>query len=223
MNLNYRLGPFSRRTLRSLSRAIAPVELGIRGLEERVLNDIERQLRHFPRLHRWGFIVGLCFVEWGAPLGGWGLLPLSLLKRDQATARLYKLLHSRVTPVRLFANGARVLVSLSAYGHPKVEEHFSFERLRWRAQRRATREALLERDQLSLTIHDEVIGAQHLPPTPETLYTPLDEGQVPLLGWNAHQEISHRPTPDVNASPFDIEDFVDGARSSEGGVDVDPV
>ena len=235
MNLNFKLGRLSRRTLLSMSRAIAPVELDIKNLDEDIVNHIEHQLRRFPSAHRFGFLLGLHFVEWAAPLGGWGVIPLSFLSREQATRRLYKLLQSNFTPVRLFLNGARALICLSAYGHAQVEEYFGVDRRQWRSQRVKTRRALLARDGIqddrSGVSDYRVIDYSELPPVPETLYTPSDEEQVSLLSWSAHSLILkeiHGHTPhSTPISPFLIEDYVESTCRSdtedEGGMIVVPI
>ena len=217
MNLNFKLGRLSRRTLLSMSRAIAPIEIGVKHLDEEVVHHIEHQLRRFPVLHRVGFIMGLFFVEWAAPLGGWGVTPLSLLSRERATRRLYKLLHSRFTPVRLFVNGARVLICLAAYGDPRVEAYFGFHRRAWRSQRIKTRRALLNRDGIADGSEDRVVDYTHIPPTPETLYSPSDQERVPLLSWDAHERVRHDRDDDERfvmgtGSPFNVEDFIDHQR-----------
>ena len=219
MNLNFKLGRLSRRTLLSMSRAIAPVELGVKNLDEEIVNHIEHQLRRFPRIHRFGFLLGLQFVEWCAPLGGWGVIPLSFLSREQATRRLYKLLHSQCTPVRLLLNGLRVLICLSAYGNAEVEEYFGVERRRWRSQRIKTRQALLARDglldEISGISQHQVIDHLDLPPVPETLYTPGDEEQIALLGWDAHERILEETTQYSAISPILIKDYVEDAHQDE--------
>ena len=182
MNPNFRFGRVNRLTLMSISRAIAPIEIGVGALDVHVLEQIETQVRQFPRLHRFGFCLGLYFIEFGACLGGWGLLPFSLLKRKRATKRLYRLLHSRITPVRLLVNGLRVLVCLSAYGHTEVERWFGFERRAWRTQRIATRQALLK--QLH---HSQVQDS--LAPVLEPLFNLQDQKNINLLSWESHQTI----------------------------------
>ena len=213
MNLNFKLGRLSRRTLLSMSRAIAPIEIGVKHLDEEIVNHIECQLRRFPSAHRLGFLMGLQFIEWAAPLGGWGLVPLSFLSRERATQRLYKLLHSHFTPVRLFMNGARVLICLSAYGNAQVEEHFGFKRRQWRSQRIKTRQALLARDQLLDSTHQRIVDYSEIPPVPETLYSPRDNDVVPLISWDAHERISldlvHDEHSEVSTkSPFKVEEYI---------------
>ncbi len=196
MNPNFRFGRFSRRTLSAVVRAIAPIEIGVQGLDVYVVNQIESQVRCFPRLHRLGFLIGLSFLEWGPWAGGWGFLPFSLLKRDKATQRLYKLLESRFTPVSLLVNGLRVLVCLSAYGHSEVEQWFGFERRRWRAQRIKTRQRLIS------SMGGEISGEHHthIPPTPEALYQSSDQRRAPLLTWESHETVK---------SPFTIMEHIE--------------
>jgi hypothetical protein len=205
MNPNFKFGRLNRRTLLSVSRAIGPVEIGIEALDDFVVKQIESQIRCFPRLHRVGFCVGLVFIELGGWIGGWGIVPFSWLKRDRATRRLYRLLHSRFTPVRLLANGLRVLVCLSAYGHSEVEQWYGFERRAWRDQRLKTRDALLASQHLdvdsdwhALTLLGDV------PPTPNPLYGLENESQHPLLSWESHQLEGATTT-----SPFILEDYLD--------------
>ena len=201
MNPQFRFGRLTRRTMLSLSRAIGPMEIGVEGLDEHVVNHIETQLRSFPWLHRWGLLIGITFIEWGGPLGAWGLVPFSLLSRKQATNRLYLLMKSRFTPARLLVNGLRVLISLSAYSHGGVEQWFGFDRRRWRHQRVKTRASLLARDQLTSDQYGTLGVQTHLPPTPDALYTHRDENQITLLSWHAHEEINHASLP---TSPFMI-------------------
>ena len=222
MNPNFQFSMLNRRTLLAVSRAIGPIEVGVEALDIYVLEQIESQVRQFPRLHRLGFCLGLYFIELGGFIGGWGLLPFSLLKRDRATKRLYRLLHSRLTPIRLLANGLRVLVCLSAYGHTEVERWFGFERRAWRKQRIATRQVLMDR-----------ISPQKIAPVPEPLYTLNDQKQHELLSWESHQElvraalptlIEKHQTPDLSISneiesPFNVEDFT--ATTSETHVKLD--
>jgi hypothetical protein len=212
MNPNFQFSVLNRRTLLAISRAIAPIEVGVEALDVYILEQIEAQMRQFPRLHRLGFCLGLYFIELGGFIGGWGLLPFSLLKRDRATNRLYRLLHSRLTPIRLLVNGLRVLVCLSAYGHTEVERWFGFERRAWRKQRIATRQVLMDR-----------VGVQEIAPVPEPLYTLNDQKQRELLSWESHQELDRKILPMFNennqerdpsilndfASPFNVEDFTD--------------
>ena len=205
MNLNFRFSRLSRRTLRSVVRAIGPLEIGIEDLEENVIDQLEAQLRRFPRLHRFGFLIGLTFLEWGAPLGLWGLRPFSLLSREAATQRLYRLLKSRFKPISHLVNGLRVLVCLSAYGRTDVEQWFGFERRRWRTQRVQTRAQLLRVSPETIE-HDHYArqqvfnGASNLPPTPEALYLSADQIHAPLLSWEAHHRVE---------SPFPVVSFVE--------------
>lgn len=187
MSSNFRFGWLSRRTLRALSRAIGPAELKIKGLDEHVIHHLEMQLRHFPWPQRYGLIIGMQFIEWAGPLGGWGLLPYSMLTREQATKRLYRLLESRLTPVRLLVNGLRVLICLAAYSHAQVEKEFGFDRRAWRAQRVHARNALLSRDHLreGQAFTQPLVG--NLPPLPAPLYTPDDEQEHTLLAWDTHE------------------------------------
>ena len=121
-------------TLSAAARAIGPSErLAPPGLDEHVLREIEAQLAAFPRWHRLGFRAGLLFLELGAPLGAWGVLPFSTLSRARAGARFERMMHSSLPPVRLFCHSLKMLVCLSAYGHPEVEERFGFPRRAWRA------------------------------------------------------------------------------------------
>lgn len=203
MNPNFKFGWLNRRTLLSISHAIAPSEIGIDTLDDHVVKQIESQVRCFPTFHRLGFCLGLVFIEWGGWLGGWGLIPFSWLPRERATRRLYRLLHSRFTPARLLANGLRVLVCLSAYGHSEVEQWFGFERRAWRDQRIKTRNRLLKTEQYSpdsdwktLTDHNE------LPPIPHPLYTSSDDAKSTLLSWEAHQ-----PEHSSSTSPFNVLDY----------------
>ena len=211
MNLNFKFGRFTRRTLRSVVRAIGPVEIGIENFEESVIDQLEAQLRRFPSLHRFGLVLGLAFVEWCAPLGAWGILPFSLLSRDQATKRLYLLLESRFKPVSHLVNGLRVLVCLSAYGRTDVEQWFGFERRRWRAQRIRTRARLLSVDPISLQVdryaYDHTLSEiSHFPPSPEALYLSADEAKASLLSWEAHQKVT---------SPFSVADYLDDDHEGE--------
>ena len=205
MNPNFRFGRVNRLTLLSISRAIAPIEIGVEALDIHVLEQIEAQVRQFPRLHRLGFCLGLYFIEFGAFLGGWGLLPFSMLKRKRATKRLYRLLHSRITPVRLLVNGLRVLVCLSAYGHTEVERWFGFERRAWRKQRIATRQALLKQ------LHHPQ-AADSLAPVPEPLFNLQDQKHVNLLSWESHQAI------DYSAQHFDTFSEMDAQTLSRESI-----
>lgn len=123
-------------TLRSAARAIGPSDkLAPVGLDEHVVRELELQLGAFPRWHRLGFRVGLVFLELGAALGGWGVLPFSALSRARAGARLELMMHSALPPVRLFCHSLKMLICLSAYGHPEVEARLGFPRRRWREGR----------------------------------------------------------------------------------------
>ena len=211
MNLNFRFGPLSRRTLRSVVRAIGPIEIGIEGLDESVVDQLEVQLRRFPRIHRLGFVLGLSFLEWGGPLGVWGLKPFSMLSRDQATGRLYLLLKSRFKPVSHLVNGLRILVCLSVYGRTDVEQWFGFERRRWRDQRIQLRARLLdvnnEEIQNDEYAYRRVFGdSLELPPLPEALYVSSDEAKNPLLSWESHHQAD---------SPFDVSNYLEGRDNSE--------
>lgn len=228
MNPNFRFGWHSRRTLLSITRAIAPVEIGVEALDQHVVSHIEQQIRCFPSLHRFGFILGLTFIEWGGIIGLWGLVPFSFLSREQATKRLYQLLHSRFTPARHLSNGIRVLVCLSAYGHAEVEQWFGFERRQWRKQRIQTRKLLLRKHTLESNVdHPELTWAEQvkqdkLPPTPEALYTHQDEENYPLLSWDIHEDLegqidaleaqikqSKFLSESQSESPFTTEEFIE--------------
>ena len=181
---SFRLGPLSARTLRATVRAVGPrPPLAPAGIEEHALADIERQLRRFPLWHRVGIIAGLAFIEWGGPLGAWGLVPFSLLSAEGAAARYEALMHSAFPPARLLTHSLKALICLSVYGHARVEEGLGFERRRWRRQRLATREAL--------TAHISaraLTGAE--PPTPAAL-TPADLiSGAAYLAWEAHERIA---------------------------------
>ena len=214
MNPNFRFGKLNRITLMSISRAIAPIEIGIEALDTYVLEQIEAQVRQFPRFHRLGFCLGLYFIELGAFVGGWGLVPFSLLSRKRATKRLYRMLHSRITPVRLLINGLRVLVCLSAYGHTEVERWFGFERRAWRKQRIATRKALIARSDNSQTLDSLT------PPIPNPLFNLKDQRSVDLLSWESHQALSNLEGQNQTQasiepkSPFKIDHYVVDADNS---------
>ena len=152
-------------------------------------------MRQFPRLHRFGFCLGLYFIELGAFVGGWGLVPFSLLKRKRATKRLYRMLHSRLTPVRLLVNGLRVLVCLSAYGHTEVERWFGFERRAWRKQRVATRQALIAHSKDS-----QMLDSSNSP-VPNPLFNLKDQKRVDLLSWESHQALD----PQIQTSKLEIQ------------------
>jgi hypothetical protein len=147
MNLNFTFGYFSRRTLRAVIHGIAPMDLGVKHLDFYVLTQIEQQIRYFPFWHRFGFILGLQFLEWGALLGGWGFMPLSLLTRQQVTLRLEGMIHSRWPPIRLLIQGLKILICLSAYGHKQVELKIGFNRRSWRDQRIRVQHTLLSHSQ----------------------------------------------------------------------------
>ena len=177
---------FQRRTLRAAARAIGPrPPLAPLGLDEHVCADIERQLKAFPTWYRVGFRLGLMFLELGGPLGGWGLLPFSLLSRERAGERVMALLHSRLAPVRLFAQGLKVLVCLSAYGHEEVEASLGAPRRAWRRDRAELRDALIS---LSEPRRAQEAQGEALSP-PEPLADPawLEEGRYLSFGERPHQ------------------------------------
>ena len=144
MNLNFTFGYFSRRTLLTVIRGIAPMELGIKHLEHYVLTHIEQQIRYFPFWHRVGLVIGLQFLEWGAILGGWGLIPLSWISTTDVSHRLHHMAHSKWPPIRLLIQGLKVLICLSAYGHPHVEKALGFTRRTWREKRILVQKNLLQ-------------------------------------------------------------------------------
>jgi len=134
----------NRVTLRSAAIAIGPSdELAPPKLEEHVARELELQILAFPLWHRVGFRIGLVFLELGAALGAWGVLPFSWLSRAQAGARFEAMMHSALPPVRLFCHSLKMLVCLSAYGHPEVEERLGFPRRRWRESRVALHDKLV--------------------------------------------------------------------------------
>ena len=179
----FRLGRLSARTLRAAVRAVGPsAPLAPTGVEEHALADIERQLRRFPLWHRLGLIAGLAFLEWGGPLGAWGLTPFSLLRPARAAERYEALMHSSFPPARLLTHSLKALICLSVYGHARVEEGLGFERRRWRRQRLATRELLAAE-----------AARRPRPPTPAQL-TPLEIlSGAAYISWEAHELLAHDP------------------------------
>ena len=134
----------NRVTLRTAALAIGPSDaLAPAQLEEHVVRELELQLLAFPLWHRVGFRLGLVFLELGAVLGAWGVLPFSCLGRAQAGARFERMMHSTISPVRLFCHSLKMLICLSAYGHPEVEERLGFPRRRWRESRVALHDKLV--------------------------------------------------------------------------------
>ena len=141
MNPNFRFR-FLKKTVLACSQAIGPRDLKIEGLDEHVLQTLEHQLKFFPFWHRFGFLLGLSFLEWGMCLGGWGLIPLRFLPVERAQERLLVLGHTQIHPLRFFIHGLKVLICLASYTHPKVETHFGFDRQKWRENRRLFRDQL---------------------------------------------------------------------------------
>jgi hypothetical protein len=181
---SFRLDPLSARTLRAAVRAVGPrPPLAPIGIEEHALADIERQMRRFPLWHRLGIVAGLAFIEWGGPIGGWGLSPFSLLSPSAAAARYEALMHSAFPPARLLTHSLKALICLSVYGHARVEEGLGFERRRWRRQRLATREAL--------TAHLSARALTAPEPPPPAALTPADLiSGAAYLAWDAHERLA---------------------------------
>ena len=195
MNPNFKLGFFTARTLRAAAKAISPSEPKIPQLDQYVIEQIEQQLKVFSFWHRFGFLLGLTFLEWGGPIGAWGVLPFSLLSREKATQRLEAMMHSRLSGVRLFAHGLKVLVCLSVYGHAEVEAHFGFNRRHWRKNRLAFRDALVSYSDQRPT-----------PPTPTSLAESQWISTEEYLAWDALDQLK--------SSPFEPSHYIDGSEST---------
>ncbi|MEE2644962.1 MAG: hypothetical protein VYD19_08520 [Myxococcota bacterium] len=165
----------------ALSRAIgprwegAPPHLAVESAER-----VAVQLSAFPPIQRFAFQIGLLFLEWGAPIGGWGLRPLSWLSAEEAERRLERMAASRLAPIRLLLMGCKVLVSLHSYSDPRVEARLGFQRQRWRTGRLAFRNQLLvEGDR----------NSEPEPAQPEPLLDALPHriGPMDYLSWDAEQ------------------------------------
>ena len=100
MNPNFRFR-LLRKTVLTCIRGIGPRDLKIQELDEHVLQTLEHQLKCFPVWHRFGFVLGLSFLEWGMMLGGWGIIPIRFLSDEGAQKRLMILSKSRIHPLRL--------------------------------------------------------------------------------------------------------------------------
>jgi hypothetical protein len=199
MNPNFRFR-FLKKTVLACIQAIGPRDLNIKGLDHHVLQTLEHQLKCFPFWHRVGFLLGLSFLEWGMILGGWGFIPLRFLSPDQAQNRIMILSKSTLHPLRFFIHGLKVLICLAAYTHPKVEEHFGFERRRWRANR------IQFHDQLEWSTYPQNhVHLPSYPPTPTALASKevIDPDQY--LAWDAQSLLPvSTPLESVASSPFYI-------------------
>lgn len=180
--LKIRINPIyllNRMTIKAAARAIGPQEKeNILHLDDYVFKELEAQLAAFPHWHRIGFRLGLLFLEFGAILGAWGVRPFSLLNRIQAGLRFQNMLHSRFPPIRLFCHSLKMLVCLSAYGHPEIEAQFGFPRREWRQNR--------------VLLHDHLVQiseAQGYPSVPLRSADPQSLSEQDYLKDDAHDRI----------------------------------
>lgn len=143
MRPRHQLQGGTRRALVALIEAIGPQDPVAAASAGRVADRIANLIGHFPGRLRRGIVIGIWFLEWGAPLMGWGLRPLSALSPEARARRLKKILRSRLRPVRLLFNSIKVMICLGVYSEPSVEALMGVDRRSWRAARRAFRDRLL--------------------------------------------------------------------------------
>ena len=165
----------------AVSHAMGPRWPGMPSdLAEESAKRLAVQLSLFPPLQRFGFQLGLLFLEWGAPLGAWGVRPLSQLSPEAAERRLQRMLHSRFPPVRLLLTGCKILISLHSYSDPRVEAALGFRRTEWRRTRLELRNELLK------------ASTSESPPLPNALTDVLPEAppEEHYLDWDAAQLVA---------------------------------
>lgn len=163
----YRFSGPTRRAIRALVEGVAPEPEGPAHTEEwrqmvtSVTDRCERLVGFFPWHLRRGLVLGVWFLQWGAPIMGWGIRPLTMLPPEARHRRLEQMVGSRLRPIRLLFTSLRVMTSLGVYSEPSVEARMGVDRRGWRRARQAFRARLLAAD----------AERASLPPTPLPLGT----------------------------------------------------
>ncbi|MFN3201805.1 MAG: hypothetical protein ACE366_25600 [Bradymonadia bacterium] len=159
MGPRHRFSSGTRRAVQALVEAVGPPGMSATEVTS-VVRRLEDLIGHFPWYMRRGLVLGIWLLQWGGPLMGWRLRPLSALSPEARVRRLRKVLYSRLRPIRLLFTSLKVLISLGVYSEASIEARMGVDRRGWRLARKKFREALLQAD----------VGRQ-LPPTPEPLGT----------------------------------------------------
>ncbi len=109
-----------------------------------VFEQTECLVRSYPPLLRNGMILVLIFIDLlSGPVTLTGLKPWSRLDIDERTRRLQKLAYHPIRPLGNLVKFIKIIISLGAYSHPRVEEYLGVNRRAWRRDRFSFRSELL--------------------------------------------------------------------------------
>ena len=144
-------------------------------IEAVVFDQTEMLVRSYPPLLRNGMKLVLVFIDLlSGPLTLSGVRPWSRMSLEQRSLRLQKLAHHPIRPLGNLVKFIKIIISLAAYSHPKVELYLGVDRRGWRADRKAFRDELL------------TIGERNPPrPVPEAL------GADPLYTVDEYLQFAH--------------------------------
>lgn len=149
-----------RRIARVIVDAMVPRWPEFTGdLVEPVLESFEDQVRAFPPALQAGLLAALFALEFGSPLAGGGLKPLSRCDRETVTRRLERIADNRLPQVRQLVLLFKILISMAAYSRPEVEAFLGYRRREWRDARKRFRANLLQQDPNDLPATPAPLGA----------------------------------------------------------------
>ena len=109
-----------------------------------VFEQTECLVRSYPPLLRTGMKFVLLTIDLlSGPLTLSGLRPWSRLDLDGRTQRLQKMAYHPIRPLGNLVKFIKIIISLGAYSHPRVEAYLGVDRRAWRADRFGFRTELL--------------------------------------------------------------------------------
>lgn len=131
--------------LKILSRHLVPPTgaLKVQDIEEEVVRDARRILFEFPLFYRWGFLLGILFLEYSPFLFGFGLSRFTRLKHDLQSKYVDDWAHSRIIAKREFFKGVKGLILIVYFSDRQVWEYIGYDPDPHLAERIALRDKLV--------------------------------------------------------------------------------
>ena len=142
------MGAHTRKVFGAIIEAIIPPSLlDNPNLVEETIVGVEALIGRYPATTRFGIATAIQVVQWGGPLFLVGVMPFTALSRDARTERVRKLLKHKLWFFRMAVKYLRIVICLTVFSRPEVEERFGARRRDWRENRRTFRDALIQLDE----------------------------------------------------------------------------
>lgn len=118
-----------KETLFALTNVLTPQteDLVIDDLQEKIQRDANRMILEFPKLMRWGFIIGIRFFEWLPFIFGFGLSRFSKLSPKHQNKYVAGWAFSRIIAKREFFKTLRAFVMLVFFCDERAWEYVGYD------------------------------------------------------------------------------------------------